>query len=219
MSHGALLTLRVKRASLMVAAGLLTDVKRLARRVTDGRGQPAAIASAFSPARGPRGTRHLTQEDTLPHHEGIDMWRVPLNREAREALLARARFRATHCPESPWVFCRQDGSRIARIMKGFLGCARAADLDDLHPHDLRRTFGSWLVQGGIGIERVSELLRHGDVAITARVYAHLRPGDLADAVAILDRPERCGSGTHLHTDLHTGTSEVTADKKKPQLSG
>jgi phage recombination protein Bet len=35
--------------------------------------------------------------------------RVPLNREAREAILARARFRAEHCPASPWVFCRKDG--------------------------------------------------------------------------------------------------------------
>ncbi|WP_295401549.1 tyrosine-type recombinase/integrase [uncultured Thiocystis sp.] len=103
--------------------------------------------------------------------------------------------------------------------KGFLGCAKDAELEDIHPHDLRRTFGSWLVQAGVGIERVSGLLRHGDVAITARVYAHLRPGDLADAVAILDRPERSGSITHLHTDLHTGPREVTAGIKKPQLSG
>jgi hypothetical protein len=43
------------------------------------------------------------------------------------------------------------------------------------------------MQAGVGIERVSELLRHGDVAIMARVYAHLRPSDLAEAVAVLDR--------------------------------
>ena len=72
----------------------------------------------------------------------------------------------THINESP----RFPGRFI-------LGCAKDADLENVHPHDLRRTFGSWLVQSGIGIERVSALLRHGDVAITARVYAHLRPGD------------------------------------------
>jgi integrase len=114
--------------------------------------------------------------------------RVPINREAREAMLARARFRAEHCPGSPWVFCRRDGSRIDCIKKGFAACVADAGLSDVHPHDLRRTFGSWLVQAGVGIERVSELLRHSDIRITAKVYAHLRPDDLASAAAILDRP-------------------------------
>ena len=43
------------------------------------------------------------------------------------------------------------------------------------------------MQAGVGIERVSELLRHADVAITQRVYARLRPSDVADAVAVLDQ--------------------------------
>ncbi|MGB8143966.1 MAG: hypothetical protein WCF05_02110, partial [Chromatiaceae bacterium] len=48
---------------------------------------------------------------------------------------------------------------------------------------------SWLVQSGVSIDRVSRLLRHGDVGMTARVYAHLRPQDLADAAAALDEYE------------------------------
>ncbi|EGV32869.1 integrase family protein [Thiorhodococcus drewsii AZ1] len=145
--------------------------------------------------------------------------RVPLNQEAREAILTRARFRATHCLDSPWVFCRRDGSRIARIMKGFIGCASDAGLEDVHPHDLRRTFGSWLVQAGVGIERVSALLRHGDVAITARVYAHLRPDDLASATAILDRPKPDRPVVHLHIDLHAGSEAGKSGNKKPALAG
>ena len=93
----------------------------------------------------------------------------------------------------------QDGSRIDSVKKGFAACVADAELNDVHPHDLRRTFGSWLVQAGVGIERVSGLLRHGDVAITARVYAHLRPSDLAATVAILDRPEQDQPVTYLHT--------------------
>lgn len=112
---------------------------------------------------------------------------VPLNAEARAAILSRANWRATHCPASPWVFTDKTGRRIASVKRSFAGAVQAAGLADVHPHDLRRTFGSWLVQAGVGIERVSELLRHGDVAITARVYAHLRPRDLAEAVAVLDR--------------------------------
>lgn len=129
--------------------------------------------------------------------------RVPMNQQAREAMLARARFRAEHCPGAPWVFCRSDGSRIECIKKGFAGCVRDAGLTDVHPHDLRRTFGSWLVQAGVGIERVSELLRHSDIAITARVYAHLRPDDLASAAAILDRPAAAVTEPKPHTEPHT----------------
>ncbi len=117
---------------------------------------------------------------------------IPINESARAALLERAKFRATWCPGSPWVFCRRNGSRVLDIKKGFAAAAAQAGLVDLHPHDLRRTCGSWLVQAGVGIERVSELLRHGDVRITAQVYAHLRPGDLAAAAGVLDTPQGTG---------------------------
>ena len=43
---------------------------------------------------------------------------------------------------------------------------RLAGLEDVHPHDLRRTFGSWLVQAGVPIQTVSTLLRHSDIRIT-----------------------------------------------------
>lgn len=129
------------------------------------------------------------ERDRIVFHEGDQkngkLGAVPLNGEARQALLARDQFRRTWCGNSPWVFARRDGTRIASVKKGFMSCAKDAGLEDLHPHDLRRTFGSWLVQAGVGIERVSKLMRHGDVAITDQVYAHLRPSDLADAVAVL----------------------------------
>jgi len=60
-----------------------------------------------------------------------------------------------------------------------------------------------LVQSGVGIERVSELLRHSDITITARVYAHLRPNDLASAAAVLDRPKPELEMLLAHTDSHT----------------
>jgi integrase len=74
-------------------------------------------------------------------------------------------------------------------------------MDDVHPHDLRRTFGNWLVQAGADIRRVSELMRHSDIRVTASVYAHLAPGDLADAVEVLDRTPK---GVHGFTLPETG---------------
>lgn len=139
---------------------------------------------------------------------------IPINEGARAALIERARFRATWCPGSEWVFCRRDGSRVADVKKGFAGCAADAGITDLHPHDLRRTFGSWLVQAGVGIDRVSRLLRHADVAITARVYAHLRPSDLADAAAVLDE-----TGYEVSRSGFTPGEMDRTGKKKPLVSG
>ncbi len=130
---------------------------------------------------------HITLKAGL-HQKNGKPGRIPLNREAREAILSRARFRAEHCPASPWVFCNAKGQRIASVKKSFARAVGFAGLEDIHPHDLRRTFGSWLVQAGVGIERVSELMRHADIKVTARVYAHLRPGDLAEAAETLDLP-------------------------------
>lgn len=122
------------------------------------------------------------------------MGSVPLNERAGGAIIARARFRATRCPSSPWVFCNQKGERIASIKKGFASACRLAGLEDVHPHDLRRTFGSWLVQAGVPIQTVSTLLRHSDIRITDRVYAHLSPDSLREAAAILDRGAVSRSG-------------------------
>ncbi len=112
---------------------------------------------------------------------------VPINAGAREALLSRARFRSEWCPGSPWVFCRRDGSQIASIKKSFASCVKRAGLHDVHPHDCRRTCGSLLIQAGEDIARVSAILRHSSVDVTARVYAHLRPSDLAASASALDR--------------------------------
>jgi integrase len=116
---------------------------------------------------------------------------VPFNQTARNALLSLANFRATHCPASLWVFCDRQGRRISSIKKSFASAVRRAEIEHCTIHDLRRTFGSWLVQAGVHIQHVSKLLRHSDIRITDRVYAHLQPEQLHQAVAVLDS---CHSG-------------------------
>lgn len=135
---------------------------------------------------------------------------VPLNDAARAALVSRARFRASHCPGSPWVFCNKHGQPFHEIRNSFLTACRLAGIEDCHPHDLRRTCGSWLVQSGVGIDRVSKLLRHGDVGLTARVYAHLRPGDLADAAATLDGYELSRSVSRSAPEGENKPAKITA---------
>ena len=110
---------------------------------------------------------------------------VPLNNEAREAILSRRSFATTNCPNSQWVFCHEDGTRLGSLRKGFDGACRGVGLIDFHPHDLRHTCAAWLVQAGVTIREVAELLRHSDIRVTMR-YAHLSPDNVRAAVKALE---------------------------------
>ena len=126
---------------------------------------------------------------------------VPLNGQARDALLNRARFRATYCPDAPWVFCTKAGRRIASVKTSFRSACRQAGIEDCHPHDLRRTCGSWLVGAGVSLHIVSRLLRHSDIRVTEAVYAHLAPEHLADAVKVLEQVNRDTKSTKTKVSL------------------
>lgn len=52
-------------------------------------------------------------------------------------------------------------------------------------HSLRHTFASWLIQRGVSIYEVSNLLGHSDIKVT-EIYAHLSPDNLRSAVNILN---------------------------------
>lgn len=110
---------------------------------------------------------------------------VPLNQVARQALLNRARFRAEQCPAAPHVFCDRHGQRIGNVQRSFVSACAAAGIADFHIHDLRHTTAAWLVQAGVPLLDVSNLLRHGSIEMTQR-YAHLAPTSARNAVAKLD---------------------------------
>lgn len=109
---------------------------------------------------------------------------LPINAGARLALgRLLAKRQGSH------VF-HQHGRKLDAIDGAFHGARARAGLPDVKIHDLRRTFGSWLVQSGVSIHAVSGLLRHSDIRITARVYAHLGVEEFREAAAVLDAPPR-----------------------------
>lgn len=61
-----------------------------------------------------------------------------------------------------------------------------ADDEQFVPHALRHTFVSRLVQSGVPLRVVRDLARHKDIQTTMR-YAHLEPGNLTDAIAVLNK--------------------------------
>ena len=56
---------------------------------------------------------------------------------------------------------------------------------DCTMYDLRHTYASWLVQTGVGIYTVKDLLGHGDIDSTMR-YAHLDYAHLVSAVDLIN---------------------------------
>lgn len=119
------------------------------------------------------------------HQKNGKVGSVPLNDAAHGAIVSRARFKARHCPASQWVFCNRIGRPIRDIKKSFATACGIAQIEDLHPHDLRHTCAAWLVQAGVPIREVAELLRHSDIRVTMR-YAHLAPENVRAAVLVLD---------------------------------
>ncbi len=69
-------------------------------------------------------------------------------------------------------------SNFAKALKRALN---KAGLPHIRIHDLRHTFASWLVQNGVPLKTVQELLDHKDIKTTMR-YAHLSPEHLRDAI-------------------------------------
>jgi integrase len=122
------------------------------------------------------------------HQKSGRIGSVPMNREARAAIISRATFRAEHCPASPWVFSDKNGNRIKSMKRSFATACKRAGIENFHPHDLRHTCAAWLVQSGVPIREVAELLRHSDIKVTMR-YAHLAPENVRAAVTALEGVE------------------------------
>src|ERR1043165_4879300 len=60
------------------------------------------------------------------------------------------------------------------------------------PNDLRRTFASWLIQGGVSNRIVADLLGHASTRMVDLVYGHL--DDATRRAAIARLPSRCDAG-------------------------
>ena len=108
-----------------------------------------------------------------------------MNKTSQGVLEERLAWRDQYCPDSPWVFCRRDGTRIAAIKRSFATAARRAGIGDFRIHDLRHTCAAWLVSAGVALPEVRDLLGHSTVKMTEK-YAHLAPENVRAAVAVLD---------------------------------
>ncbi len=86
-----------------------------------------------------------------------------------------------------YVFSIIPGIRLNEnyVSKKFKHSVRAAGLcDEIHFHSLRHSFASNLVQNGVSLYIVKELLGHEELS-TTQIYSHLQSHNLRDAVNLL----------------------------------
>ncbi len=111
--------------------------------------------------------------------------RIPLNVEALAILCGWQ----THCGKvrnEDRVFPGAGGAKLTRIDTAWSKLVQRANLDNFRFHDLRHHFASRLVQSGIDLNTVRDLLGHADLEMVLR-YAHLSPDRLTMAVETIAR--------------------------------
>lgn len=86
-------------------------------------------------------------------------------------------------PAAPYFPPGQTG-RPYRLDSAFRHARARAKIAGLRFHDLRHTFASKLVTGGVDLVTVQHLLGHGDLRMTSR-YAHPTGASIRQAVAVL----------------------------------
>lgn len=111
--------------------------------------------------------------------------------------------------KSGFVFCKANGEAFTGdyVSKIFKKACKAVGTDkSIHFHSLRHSFASNLVQKGVNLYTIKELLGHSSIS-TTEVYAHLNMDALKEAIRTFD----------ASSSLSTGSStsfRVTSDVKK-----
>lgn len=106
--------------------------------------------------------------------KGNKVRELPVGRKAREALQAWLPLRALANPADGAVFIGQQGRRLgARAVQLRVRQAGVRELGQhLHPHMLRHSFASHLLESSQDLRSVQELLGHADIG-TTQIYTHL----------------------------------------------
>ena len=109
---------------------------------------------------------------------------IPINDTLYFVLKRRVPKIRTLNSERDYVFYRIKGVKLTvdYVSKKFKKAVRLVKLNDnIKLHSLRHSFASQLVQRGVNIYVVQQLLGHADYK-TSQIYSHLQPQNLFDAV-------------------------------------
>lgn len=94
---------------------------------------------------------------------------IPMNRLVENALLELHRERKN----DKYVFWNEKEKKpIQDLKKSFKTACQLAGIRKMRFHDLRHNFATALVENGVDIVTVSELMGHSDINLTAKRYSH-----------------------------------------------
>jgi integrase/recombinase XerD len=123
---------------------------------------------------------------------------IPLSDRAVAVIVA-----SPHVGQSPHVFTNpQTGRRYRNLRHAFRQACLRASTSDFRWHDLRHTFASGHVQSGTDLYRLSRILGHSTLQMSAR-YAHLATEHLHEAVR------------NMATSMATVASDLSPDRASP----
>jgi len=120
-------------------------------------------------------------------------------------------------PRSGAVF-KWKGDAIQSVTRSFGTALRQAGIKPCRFHDLRHTFATNLVLGGVDLVTVKELLGHADITMTMR-YAHPSPETKRRAVDVLLVQKKSGiSVAHGEKAADGGTTQVVEKNGAPETT-
>jgi len=120
---------------------------------------------------------------TVRKGKGSKRRQIPLNKDARQALLAMSY--GEHAGKAVPVFMGQRGPLTPRGLQAlFSRYASAAKLKDATPHSLRHSFCKNLINAGVSLEKIAALAGHESLETTRR-YCEPSLQDLQQAVEMI----------------------------------
>lgn len=95
--------------------------------------------------------------------------------EARPQLLGNAQHPV------PAVFLNARGGRLTRqsVHRIVAKAGMAIGVENLHPHTLRHSFATHLLEGGADLRAIQEMLGHSDIS-TTQIYTHIQAAQLKE---------------------------------------